>query len=546
MVDIVAMNGTIRTQDSSKPVAEAIAVKGTHIVAVGPSDEIRELATPSTTLIDLGGRLVLPGFTDCHFHFYDWALGRSWLDLKETDSLENLLAILRSAGKNPSGPDGYGKWILGQNWDESRWPEKRMPSKKDLDKVTGGRPAMLWRSDLHLAVANSNALQLAGITEYTSDPDHGIIGRDTTGHPNGVLQDRAIDLVKKHVPVPTDFQTAEAMAAALPVLSSMGLTGFHDFRLMDGHEGAPCLRALQQLHERRDLHLRVWMCLPSACIEDAIHIGLRTGMGEDFLRIGHVKAFVDGSLGARTAWLMEPYPDGHQGIQLLPMEDIHHLIKRAESYGLSVAVHAIGDRAIHELISLFSGIEKERPAENQPPELKVPHRIEHLQLMHIEDIDSLSRLKVVGSVQPRQATDDISLTREEIGGREKLAYRFRDMLDRGIILGFGSNCPVANPNPLNGIHAAVTRQREDGTPKNGWFPEQRITVEEAVRAYTLGAAEVAGRQDTLGTLSPGKLADFIVLERDIHAINPSQILETRIDVTCVGGEIIYDRNAEAS
>jgi len=546
MVDFIFLNGKIRTQDPRKPAAEAVAVKGNRVIAVGQSDEVRVLAGPRTRVIDLQGRLMLPGLTDCHFHFYDWALGRSWVHLQEARSLEEFLATLKNAGKNSPRTTLYGEWILGQNWDESRWPEKRMPNRNDLDEVIKNRPVLLWRSDLHLAVVNSRALDLVGITENTPDPDHGVIGRDLAGHPNGILQDRAIDLVKKHIPVPGDDNTAAAMADALPVLHAMGITGLHDFRLMDGHDGAPCFRALQQVHEQQGLHLRIWTCLSAESIEDAIRIGLRTGMGDDFLRVGHVKSFVDGSLGARTAWLMEPYPDGRQGIQLQSMESIHHLIQRAESFGLSVAVHAIGDRATHELVSVFSRIENERNPLGRQTRSKVPHRIEHLQLMHTEDLDRLSRLNVAGSVQPRQATDDIALADKEIGDRGRLAYRFRDMLDMCITLGFGSDCPVASPNPLNGIHAAVTRQREDGTPENGWYPGQRVTVEEAVRAYTLGAAELTGRQDRLGSLSPGKLADFIVLENNIYAIDPAQILSTKVDLTCVDGEVVYDRHGMVS
>ncbi len=417
-----------------------------------------------------------------------------------------------------------------------------MPNRKDLDKVAQHLPVMLWRSDLHLAVANSRALELAGITENTSNPPHGVIGRDEKGIPNGILQDEAIDLVKRKIPVPTDIQITSAMADAIPTLHAIGITGLNDLRLMDGHDGSPTFRALQQLHNNSELSIRVWMCLLGDVLEDAIRIGLMTGMGDDLLRIGHVKLFADGSLGAHTAWLSESYADGGNGISLYPMEDMYQLIRRAESTGLSVAVHAIGDRAIHELVSVFTRLEKERKTSHETAKTPVPHRIEHLQILHTRDLISISELGIIGSVQPRQATDDIILIEKSIRDRGKLAYRFRDMLDRGIMLVFGSDCPVASPNPLSGIHAAITRQREDGTPEKGWYPNQRIQVEEAVRGYTVAPAKATGRWDTLGSLTPGKLADFIVLEKDIYTIDPALILTTRVDLTCIGGRIVYDRH----
>ncbi len=538
MVDLTLFNGKIRTQDSQKPFAEAIAVKDGVFAGVGKTDDIKGMRSRGTKEIDLKGQLVLPGFTDSHFHFYDWSLGRKWIDFSCASSLRELLRELNDAIKNRCIPDLYEGWVLGQNWNESDWPEERTPTKEDLDGISNTRPILLWRSDLHLAVANSKALEIAGINEDTKAPEHGALGRDDRGLLNGILQDHAIDLVKEKIPKPGDKEVAKAMYEGISLLHSMGMTGLHDLRLMDGSEGAPCFRALQILDKERALDLRVWMCISANVLEEAKRIGLRTGMGSDYLRIGHVKIFADGSVGAATAWVNEPYLDGGTGFALEDIEEISHWVRKAESSGLSVAVHAIGDRANHEVIKMFSRLKQEGYISQG--NLNAPHRIEHLQVLKSRDIALLGGLGVMGSVQPLQAMDDIYLSERRLGARGALAFRFRDLLDNGIDLAFGSDCPVADPNPFLGIHAAVTRQRVDGRPPSGWFPEQRITVEEAVQAYTVGAARITGRSDLLGSISLGKLADFIVLDRDIFTIPPELIPQVRVTITCIGGKIVYE------
>ncbi|MBW1659252.1 MAG: amidohydrolase [Deltaproteobacteria bacterium] len=538
MADLILYNGIIKTQDAANPWTKAVAVKNSRFVAVGQTEKIKELKTKETRTIDLKGRLVLPGFTDAHFHFYDWSLGRKWIDFSRVSSLEEFLGVLKEAIRKDHVPDLYQGWVLGQHWNESEWPEKRMPTRDDLDKVHATRPILLWRSDLHLAVANSKALEISGIGEDTPVPEHGRIGLDEKGRPNGILQDRAIDLVKDKIPTPKIGQVVEAMREGIPMLHSMGITGLHDLRLMDGSESAPCFRALQTLDMEKALTLRIWTCLSDHVLEEAINIGFQTGMGSDFLRIGHVKLFADGSVGAGTAWLSEPYTDGGTGLPLKEMDEIAHLIKRAESSGLSVAVHAIGDRANHELIKVFVALKGEGYVRRAST--VAPHRIEHLQLLHTEDIKQLATLDVMGSVQPLQATDDITLTERRLGSRASLAYRFRDLIEHGVELAFGSDCPVAEPDPLLGIHAAVTRQRADGTPSSGWFPEQRISIEEAVRGYTIQPAKITGRDHFLGSITPGKLADFIVLDQNIFDIPPERIPTTKILLTCIDGKIVYE------
>ncbi len=538
MAELILYNGRIRTQDPKRPFAEAIAVRNGVFLSVGRTETIRQLRIKETREIDLEGRLVLPGFTDAHFHFYDWCLGRKWIDFSNVSSLREFLTKLNMAVRKDELPDLYKGWVLGQNWNETEWPEGRMPTREDLDSVCDSRPMLLWRSDLHLAVANSKALEIAGIETGSQAPAHGALGVTAGGHANGILQDRAIDLVKNKIPWPSDDQVAKAMREGISLLHTIGITGLHDFRLMDGTKGAPSFRALQALDMAEALDLRVWLCLSGHVMDEAIDIGLKTGMGSDTLRVGHVKLFTDGSVGAKTAWLFEPYPEGGTGLCLREPDDILRQIQRAESSGLSVAVHAIGDRANHELIKVFSRLKEDGYVRKD--HMAAPHRIEHLQLMRSEDIRILGKLGVMGSVQPLQATDDIYLTERRLGSRAALAYRFKDLLDHGVDLAFGSDCPVANPNPLLGIHAAVTRQRLNGDPPSGWFPEQRVSIEEAVRAYTIRPAQITGRETRMGSISKGKLADFIVLDRDLFQLPPELIPRARVTLTCVGGKIVYE------
>ncbi len=541
MMDCIVCNGRIRTMDPLRPWAQALAIRGGRFVAVGGNDEILSLSQAShCQAIDLRGRLVLPGFTESHMHLLDWALGRQQIDLQKMASLADVLDAVKTHVEDRSVGNMRGGWVLGLGWNESRWPEKRMPLRQDLDRVCADRPVLLVRSDLHLAVANSRALDLSGIGADTPDPDQGVIGRDEAGVPNGILQDLAIHLVRKVIPEPIEAEAEQALLSALPALHAFGLTGIHDFRLMDGIEGPLCLRILQRLNEREELGVRVWWLIPDRLFPEIAALGMRTGMGDDMLRIGHLKLFADGSLGAHTAWMMEPYRSGGCGIPLKPMAEIARRIRSAEEAGIAVAVHAIGDRANHELITLFEELERTRPADIRQMMARAPHRIEHLQMVRPEDIRRLGRLSVMGSVQPRQATDDISLMEREIGDRGRISYRFRDLIDAGVKLALGSDCPVAHPSPLNGIHAAVTRRREDGSPTGGWYPDQCLCVDEAVWGYTVGPARITGRDKDLGSIAPGKLADFVVLDRDIYSVNPWEILDARVEMTVCGGKVVYD------
>ncbi|MBS3783168.1 MAG: amidohydrolase, partial [Anaerolineae bacterium] len=416
-------------------------------------------------------------------------------------------------------------------------------TRADLDDVAPDHPVILWRNDLHLAVVNALALEKAGITAETADPTEGVISRDDAGNPTGILRELAINLVTDVIPPPTEKETVDAMREGFGILHRLGVTGVHDYRIMGGADGPPAFRAYQRLQAADELALRMWMHIPGERLDEAIALGLRTGMGDDCLRVGHVKLFSDGGQGARTAWMLEPYEDtGECGMPLTPMDEIAGAVERADRAGLAVAIHAIGDRANRALIGVFERIlGSRRKAETTSP--IAPHRIEHVQMIRPDDVTRLAELDVVASVQPIHCPDDIPMVEKSVGSRGRFAYPFRDMQEAGVSMAFGSDCPVASPNPMFGIHAAVTRQTRDGAPPGGWYPEQRLTVADAVWGFTMGTALVSGQEGRLGSITPGKLADLIVLDRDILALEetaPMEIAQTQVVMTVFDGRVVHE------
>jgi predicted amidohydrolase YtcJ len=539
MPELILLNGNFQTMEGRSPQAQAIAVKSGRIMAVGGNDAIQGMAGDATEIIDAEGRLGLPGMMDSHFHFYDWAMGRHQLELSTITSLDELTAqVARAAQKQAAGD-----WILGQGWNESDWPVHKMPDRDVLDRVAPDHPVALWRCDLHLVSVNSLALKLAGIDETTPDPPDGVIEKDASERPTGVLRELAPNLVKAVIPEPGGDALRAAMQGGMSYLHSLGLTGIHDMRLMGGMEGAAALRAWQFLNEMGELKLRCWTSIPGERLEEAIALGLRTGMGDDRLRIGHVKYFGDGGMGARTAWMIEPYLDADMGMPLASVELLKEAITKAEHAGLAVAVHAIGDRANRELIGIFEELEalraKELPGGYLPPH--VPHRIEHTQMIRPEEIHRLAKLGMAACVQPHNMILDINMIQESVGTRGCFTYAYKEMMDAGIPVLFSSDAPVCDPSPLVGIHAAVTRQRRDGTPEGGWYPQQRVSVMQAVQAYTTIPAAFYGCAGEFGSLTPGKKADIILLNQDIFQIDPMGIADTQVDMTIFNGEIVYRR-----
>jgi len=531
--DIILMNGIIRTQDDGCPMAQAVAIFGDRILSIGSDRDILPLASKNTQVIDLDKRLVLPGFIDTHFHFYEWALNYDNIDFSRVCSFKEM----EKAVSRKALAVGKGNWVLGQGFNESEWPENKMPDRHDLDRIAPDNPVCIWRCDLHLAVANSLGLNLAGIDSATPDPRDGVISRDSSGRPTGVLRELAPNLIRNALPELSRKALSENMQKAVREAHGLGLTSIHDIRLMGGLEGAEALKAWQYLRQENKLHIRCHVALPGEMTDQAIGLGICTGFGDDLLKIGHLKFFSDGGMGARTGWMTEKYLDAEYGMPLTPVADIEKAGLKADRAGLSIMVHAIGDRANKEIIDMFHRIEK-----NGKTRCKIPHRIEHVQMILPDDLKKLSALKnVATSCQPNNLSLDISMIDSCAGPRGKYAYNLKHILKTGAPLMLSSDAPVADPNPLAGIYSAVNRKRMNHTPENGWYMEQALSVEEAVKGYTITPAVASGTGDSLGSISTGKLADMIVLDQDIFKIDPEWIADTRVDFTLFNGRIVHER-----
>lgn len=533
--DLILINGSIHTQNQIQPFAEALAVKGNRILAVGSSDMIATFSDADTQTLDLGGCTVIPGFTDAHFHFYEWALSRRHIDLSNTRSLEDSMQKVKdfSRGRSPE------KWLIGQGWNEADWEEKKMPAAKDIDRIVSHIPVILWRCDLHLAVVNSKAMKLSGIGRDTPDPPKGLIERDGEGRPTGILRELAINIVRDRIPPPSDQEIVEALSSAIREAHSLGITGIHDIRLMNDPDGARALRCWQRLNASGRLDLRCHVTLPGHRIDDAIGLGLRTGLGDDRLRIGHLKYFADGGMGARTAWMIEPYLDAEIGMPMVSMDELYANVWDAHNAGLSVMIHAVGDRANREVIRLYTELYKKLEKKAVDPESRpcMAHRIEHVQMIHPDDLEPLSALNIAVSVTPPNMILDINTVDQSVGTRGRRAYAFRDLVETNISVMFSSDCPVCDPDPLSGIQAAVTRCRENGTPKGGWYPESKVSLDQAIAAYTRIPAQASASGHQVGSLVAGKLADIIVLDRNIFSIDPMHLAKVKVDLTLFDGII---------
>jgi predicted amidohydrolase YtcJ len=529
MAHTILYNANVHTLDPHQPHATALALRNGDIVAVGSDAEIRTLAGPGIHEVDLAGRTVLPGLTDAHLHFEWYAFGLQDVDA-ETDTLDAALERVRAKAATLRP----GQWILGYGWNHNVWnPGGVFPSAADLDRVAPANPVFLQAKSGHAAWVNTLALKLCGVTAETADPPGGHIERDaSTGAagPTGILLEDAMNLVQHQIPERTAAQLADAMPLAQANAWRAGLTGVHDF---DGPRG---FSAWQMLRERGQLGLRVVKQLHGWRLDQALALGLRSGFGDDWLRLGNVKVFADGALGPRTAAMIEPYlgEPSNYGLVVTDKEALHELAMRAAGGGLALSVHAIGDKANHDVLDVFASL---RRAEKGEERGRLRHRIEHVQVLHPSDYRRLGQLKIIASMQPLHATSDMVMADKYWGGRSAGAYAWRTQLDAGAVLAFGSDCPVENFNPFWGIHAAVTRRRADGTPgPEGWYGEQRVTVAEAVRGYTLGPAYAGHMEHRLGSLTPGKLADLIVIDRDIFTCDPMAIRDTQVLGTMVGGE----------
>jgi predicted amidohydrolase YtcJ len=534
--DLVLTNGKIWTANHAQPEVEALAIRGEHIVFAGSSAQLSSFTGPKTQTIDLQGRRVIPGFFDSHVHFLGAGLQLSRISLRDCkDEAEFGRRLKDFAAKVPPG-----RWLLGGDWDHDRTFGGQLPSAALLDKYVPDRPVFLRRYDGHMAVVNSKTLQLAGITSRTPDPSGGAIERQPGGQePTGILRDNAMGLVSHLFPSASAEEIAEAVRAALAEARRFGVTSVQD---MDGSDAATrrqLLRTYRQLSKSDRLTLRVNLHWPLSQWPEAARLIADEGPGDDWVHLGGVKGFADGSLGSSTAWMFEPYvhDPGTTGLAVTSPQRLRELVRDADRAGLSVAIHAIGDRANAELLDVYAKVARL----NGPRERRF--RIEHAQHLRPQDYGRFHEEAVIPSMQPYHVIDDGRWAEGRIGpGRCAASYAYRALLDAGANLAFGTDWPVAPLNPLLGIDAAVHRRTLDGKHPEGWFPAQRISVAEALAAYTRGSAFAAGAEKTRGSLEVGKLADMVVLSRDV--LDPKEeehLTDTTVLRTVVAGKTVYER-----
>ncbi len=527
--DLLLANATFYTLDAAQPRPEALAIAGGRIAAAGSRAEMRALLAPGGREVDLGGGVVLPGFIDAHLHLLSYGQTLREIDLVAIPSVE--AALERVAARAATAPPG--QWLSGRGWEQSIWPGGAFPSRADLDRVAPDHPVFLRRKCGHAGWANSRALELAGIRADTPDPAGGEIHRDpATGRPTGILTENAMNLVGGLIALPDLEGAMAAIRAATAHLHRMGVVGVHNM------EAALSLAAYQELRRTGMLGLRVLEQIPEAELDAAIALGLRSGFGDEWIRIGGVKIFSDGSLGARSALMVAPYegePD-NTGIAVATAEHLARQVDKAARAGLAVFIHAIGDQANRNVLD---AVEATRHA---GVGLHLRHRIEHAQVLQPGDLPRFAGLGVIASMQPIHCTQDMFIADAHWGPRCRTAYAWSSLQSSGAALAFGSDAPVETPSVLEGLYAAVTRRRPDGAPgPDGWYPEECVTVEEAVRAYTLGAAYAAGEEESKGSLTPGKLADLVVLDRDILHVAPEEMREAEVTATMVDGAFVFQK-----
>lgn len=530
--EFALLNGRIWTGNKSQPWVEAIASRGERVIAVGSNAEIRKLIDAKTQVIELGGKLAVPGFIDDHTHFIESGFHLLSVDLRDAATPGEFARRIRDhAAKLP-----FGRWIGGGDWDHERWPGGPLPTRELIDRHTPNNPVFVTRLDGHMGLANSVALRMAGITKDTKDPPGGTIVRDAkTAEPTGILKDGAQGLVYRVIPEQSEAERDEALRASLAEAARVGVTSIQDITPWQDYE------AYKRARNAGRLTVRVYARTPMAQWKRQAEAVARYGAGDDWLKLGGLKAFMDGSLGSTTALFFEPFTDAPSTSGLMvddniPEGKLKQNIKDADKAGLQCSIHAIGDKANNILLNYFEEVAKA----NGPRDRRF--RIEHAQHLLPADIGRFTKLGVIASMQPYHAIDDGRWAEKRIGQlRVKTTYAFRSLLDAGATLVFGSDWFVAPLSPVLGIHAAVTRQTIDGRNPQGWVPEQKVSVEEAVRAYTTSCAYAEFSERNKGSLEVGKLADIVVLSQDIFRINPDEIQKTTVAYTIVGSKVVYKK-----
>jgi predicted amidohydrolase YtcJ len=531
VADLIIFNGKIHTMDPNAPTAEAVAVYRNRIVSVGTTKDIKKLAGANTRQIDAKSQAVLPGFNDAHTHFMSGGFQLSSVDLRDANTPEEFAQRIRDFAAKLS----EGRWVTGGDWDHERWPKADLPTKELIDRYTPNTPVFVNRLDGHMSLANSLVLKLAGVTKQTLDPPGGVIVRDPkTGEPTGVLKDAAQEFVWKVIPASTFEEKLAAARAATNHAASLGVTSVQDM------SAGVDVGVYQTLLDRGELKTRIYAVWPLPSWDRLARTGVRAHFGSGMLRTGGLKGFADGSLGSTTALFYEPYRDapntsGIPSGEMFPEGAMLERIRGADKAGLQVLIHAIGDKANDLILSMYEQVEREDGDRDRR------FRIEHAQHLRAQDIPRFARDKVIASMQPYHAIDDGRWAEKRIGkDRAKTTYAFRSLLDAGATLAFGTDWTVAPLDPMLSVYAAVTRRTLDEKNPNGWVPAQKISVEEAVRAYTIGSAFAEFQENEKGTIAPGKLADLVILSRNIFKIEPKEIEKTKVVMTIMDGRVVYE------
>ncbi len=528
--DVILIGGTVVTMNPDQPEAEAVAWRGNRIVYVGAAAGAQAYKGPQTRLIDAAGMIVYPGFVDAHAHLYSLGKLLNELNLTGTESLDQIQGMVREyAAEQPSDA-----WITGRGWDQNDWPVQEFPSLADLPDVPN--PVYLRRIDGHAGWVNRRALELAGITAATPDPDGGKILRDANGRPTGILIDNAMNLVSAQMPEPTVEEVKQWIRDAVAACHETGLTGMHD-----AWTDEVSLQALRELEAEGELNFRV-CCMLASEEKDLEFLNRQLANGpqrdpESLVRVGMLKLFADGALGSRGAALIEEYSDdpGNTGLVITDADSIATLTKRALAAGFQVCTHAIGDRGAREVLDGYEKALQAVPTEDHRL------RIEHAQIIHPDDLPRFAELGVVPAMQPTHATSDMPWAEDRVGAERILgAYAWRSLLDAGCRIPLGSDAPVEDHDPLKGLYAAVTRQDAGGNPEGGWYPDQRLTMEEALRGFTLDAAWGAFQEEHLGSIEVGKLADLTVLDRDLRAVQVEDVLDASVRATVINGKVVFE------
>ena len=534
--DLIITNAKVWTVDTKLPTAHAVAVLGDRIVAVGSNADVEAWRGTSTQVIDAGGNLLLPGFNDAHVHFVSGGRQLDAVDLNDATSAQEFVRRIGEQAKNTPKDE----WITGGDWDETKWSPAKLPTKELIDSVTPNNPVFINRYDGHMSLANSTALRLAGVTAATPDPPGGSIVRDEKGSPTGALKDAAMDYVFKVIPPLSHEQRLHAVQRALGHAASLGVTSVQDMN----PEYAD-IAIYSELLDRGQLTARIYAAPLITQVDDQVKIGIRRAFGSSFLRIGALKAYADGSLGSGTAYFFEPFNDqpGNRGLlsdEMHPIGLMRDRMMKADAAGLQLCTHAIGDAGISAILDIYSEIEKLHGKSDRRS------RIEHAQHMAAKDFDRFAQLGVIASVQPYHAIDDGRWAEGRIGhDRASRTYAFRTLLNHGVRLAFGTDWNVAPLNPMLTLYAATTRATLDGKNPGGWFPEQKLTIAEAVRAYTMGSAYAEFQENDKGSITVGKLADMVLVNEDIFNIDPNKIREGKVLRTIVGGKTVWNANSGA-